>query len=135
MNNQEAIKELTSIANGTGWVTHKSACNVVSQINEPQKVVIPKFVAEIIEYHKGINGLLKDVYAEGEAYRSEFEEWLLEVDNAHDIVARAWLDGYEIEQLFTVDIPNPVLTDNSDSVTVLMKEDFGVVLTDVVDYI
>ena len=50
---------------------------------------------------------------------------------------RAWLDGYEVEKekLYTVEIPNPVLTDNSDSVTVLMKLDSGVVLTDVVDYI
>ncbi|MGQ7334215.1 DUF1642 domain-containing protein, partial [Streptococcus suis] len=51
--------------------------------------------------------------------------------------ACAWLFGFEIEQekLYTVEIPNPVLTDNSDSVTVLMKIDSGVVLTDVVNYI
>ena len=53
------------------------------------------------------------------------------------MIASAWLFGYEIERerLYTVEIPNPVLTDNSDSVTVLMKTDLGVVLTDVVNYI
>ena len=47
------------------------------------------------------------------------------------------LDGYEVEKekLYTVEIPNPVITDNSDSVTVLVKTDLGVVLTDVVNYI
>ncbi len=49
MNKQEAIEKLTEIANGTGWISHKSACNVVVQIHEPQQVVVPKFVAEYIE--------------------------------------------------------------------------------------
>ncbi|NQO34802.1 hypothetical protein HO966_11175, partial [Streptococcus suis] len=49
MNKQEAIEKLTNIANGTGWVTCTSACNIISQIYEPQTVVVPKEVAEWIE--------------------------------------------------------------------------------------
>lgn len=30
MNKQEAIEKLTNIANGTGWVTCTSACNIIS---------------------------------------------------------------------------------------------------------
>ena len=67
----------------------------------------------------------------------EWTVWKSANMNFSEIVAQAWIYDYEIEQekLYTVDIPNPVLTDNSDSVTVLMKLDSGVVLTDVVDYI
>lgn len=117
MNKQEVIEYINELpvhiderVSGSNAMINKSAVlQLIEQMDKPQKVVIPKFVAEIIEYHKEIDGLLKDVYAEGEAYRSEFEEWLLEVDNAHDIVARAWLDGYEVEKekLYTVEIPNP----------------------------
>ncbi|HEP1794310.1 TPA: DUF1642 domain-containing protein [Streptococcus suis] len=106
MNKQEAIKRVEELY-GYGSIA-KTVTDIISQIHEPQKVVVPKFVAEIIEHHKKINGLLKDVYMESETH-FEFEKWLLEVDNAHDIVARAWLDGYTVEQdkLYTVEIPDP----------------------------
>ncbi|MFI3161546.1 DUF1642 domain-containing protein [Streptococcus suis] len=52
MNKQEAIEKLTNIANGTGWVTCTSACNIISQIDQPQTVVVPKFIADSIEYCK-----------------------------------------------------------------------------------
>ncbi|HFI0467114.1 TPA: DUF1642 domain-containing protein [Streptococcus suis] len=128
MNKQEAIKRLewyavpsVYIPNSTEVVKFEIVKGIISQIHEPQKVVVPKFVAEIIEYHKGINGLLKDVYRESETYRCEFEKWLIEVVDAHDIVARAWLFGYEVEQelLYTVEIPNP---NNRSSVVFLTKE-------------
>ncbi|NQJ54895.1 hypothetical protein HO553_07635, partial [Streptococcus suis] len=56
MNKQEAIEKLTNIANGTGWVTCTSACNIISQIYEPQTVVVPKFIADSIEYCKNKEG-------------------------------------------------------------------------------
>ncbi|MFX3842302.1 DUF1642 domain-containing protein [Streptococcus suis] len=102
--------------------------------NEPQKVVIPKFIADKIEYCKTAEGYGL-FHAMDYCYQyKDSADWL---ECNEDTFARAWLDGYEIEQerLYTVEIPNPVLTDNSDSVTVLMKLDSGVVLTDVVNYI
>ncbi|MGQ7380795.1 DUF1642 domain-containing protein [Streptococcus suis] len=104
---------------------------VIDQIHEPQKVVVPKVVATWIEHCKQSNLDLDHSMRCTRVNNAEtgVEEWIYE---NQETFARAWLDGYEIEQekLYTVEIPNPVLTDNSDSVTVLMKIDLGVVLTE-----
>ncbi|MGU8049301.1 DUF1642 domain-containing protein [Streptococcus suis] len=141
MNKQEAIEKLTNIANGTGWVTCTSACNIISQIDQPQTVVVPKEVVEWIEECKRSGWHLQKVLSNLDD-DEKVGDWAYDenddlIPEKVDMVARAWLFGYEIEQekLYTVEIPNPVLTDNSDSVTVLMKIDSGVVLTDVVNYI
>ncbi|HEL1655020.1 DUF1642 domain-containing protein [Streptococcus suis] len=105
MNKQEAIEKLTNIANGTGWVTCTSACNIISQIDQPQTVVVPKFIADSIEYCKNKEGygLLRAM-----DYCDEYNdtgEWL---EHNQETFALAWLFGYEIEQekLYTVEIPN-----------------------------
>ncbi|MCQ8272062.1 DUF1642 domain-containing protein, partial [Streptococcus suis] len=117
------------------YVPLEVVVNTIDQIHEPQKVVVPKFVAEWIEHCKGRRSTLYFAFTPSRMSR-ELNEWMALGKN-DDIFTRAWLDGYEIEQekLYTVEIPNPVLTDNSDSVTVLMKIDSGVILTDVVNYI
>lgn len=62
-----------------------------------EKVTIPQFVAEIIEYYKGQNATLYDVLRE-KNFNKQYSEWLLNEQNAYDKVARAWLDGYEVEK-------------------------------------
>ena len=147
MNKQEAIErvnELTTTVSlkGSGiqvLIDQQAVLEVIDQIHEPQKQVVPKFVAEWIEENKiiynlyGLMGHIKDSLAP-----SEIMKWFSTNPTlTGEILARAWLDSYEVEKekLYTVEIPNPVITDNSDSVTVLMKTDLGVVLTDVVNYI
>ncbi|CYU97882.1 phage protein [Streptococcus suis] len=107
MNKQEAIEKLTNIANGTGWVTCTSACNIISQIDQPQTVVVPKFIADSIEYCKNKEGygLLRAM-----DYCDEYNdtgEWLERPEN-QETFACAWLFGYEIEQekLYTVELFN-----------------------------
>ena len=63
----------------------------------PEKVKVPQFVAEIIEYYKGQNATLYDALRE-KNFNKQYSEWLLNEQNAYDKVARAWLDGYEVEQ-------------------------------------
>ncbi|MDW8760158.1 DUF1642 domain-containing protein [Streptococcus suis] len=147
MNKQEAIEKAKEYgefySNAFGgtvkMVPVGPIIDIIYEIHEPQKVVVPKFVAEWIEHYKGRDYTLRDVLKA--KLPAELNNWLLRIGEDmrtypnQETFARAWLDGYELEQLFTVDIPNPVLTDNSDSVTVLTKIDSGVVLTDVVDYI
>ena len=65
--------------------------------SEPQKPVIPQFVAEIIEYYKRNNATLYDALGE-KNFNKQYSEWLLNEQNAYDKVARAWLDGYEVEE-------------------------------------
>ncbi|HFI0645802.1 TPA: DUF1642 domain-containing protein [Streptococcus suis] len=75
--------------------------------HEPQKVVVPKFVAEWLKRYQCTNTLLKVLNAaeDGRVFPSAVNNWIL--DNQRDFVV-AWLFGYEIEQetLYTVEIPN-----------------------------
>ena len=118
MNKQEAIEKIKNIETlnikdriadkGVDMVIKNQVLDIISQIDEPQKVVVPKFVAEWLEYCKG-------------AYR-DLQMVLSRLD--HDTIARAWLDGYEIEQekLYTVELLNPNIIGNEH--TVLVKNGF-----------
>lgn len=86
---------------------------LIDQIDEPQKVVIPKFVAEYIEmckqsgWHlvKALSRLDDDEKVGDWAYNKNDDL----IPEKLDIFARAWLDGYEVKQdkLYTVEIPDP----------------------------
>lgn len=64
---------------------------------EKSKVVIPQFVADIIEYYKKKNAPIVDVFTEKNTDK-KYARWLATDFNAYDRVARAWLDGYDVEQ-------------------------------------
>lgn len=71
----------------------------LKQLDEPWKVKIPKFVAECIEYAQASDWDLEDVFQSiaNEPDTSEISEWFYTQGNM-DVIALAWLDGYEIEQ-------------------------------------
>ena len=78
------------------WVGNqlKDADKIRQELNKP---VIPQFVAEIIEYYKGKNATLYDALRE-KNFNKQYNEWLMNEQDAYDKVARAWLDGYEVEK-------------------------------------
>ena len=55
MNKQEAIKRVEQMGEYERFVdesvSKKSVLNIISQIHEPKKVVVPKFVADWYEDH------------------------------------------------------------------------------------
>ena len=69
---------------------------IISQIEEPQKVVVPKFVAEWIEEARAEEYSLYgawEMVKEG----SEIFWWLFDGHGSNqDTFNRAWLDGYEV---------------------------------------
>jgi|GEM_PF-662350 hypothetical protein len=73
---------------------------------EPQKPVVPQFVADWIKYCKFTNVnlqnalLVGDVYFYNYANQNDFSKLkeFLKTENNQENFARAWLDGYEIEQ-------------------------------------
>ena len=67
----------------------------LKQLDEPQPVKVPQFVAEIIEYYKGQNATLYDALRE-KNFNKQYNEWLMNEQDAYNKVARAWLDGYEV---------------------------------------
>lgn len=78
------------------------------EAEKSNKVVIPQFVADIIEYYKKKNAPIVDVFTEKNTDK-KYARWLATDFNAYDRAARAWLDGYDVEQekLYTVEIPDP----------------------------
>lgn len=102
MNKQELIKKFearkTIIGNFQGYAVFlEDIKEIFEQLDESQKPVVPQFVAEIIEYYKGQNATLYDALRE-KNFNKQYSEWLLNEQNAYDKVARAWLDGYEVEK-------------------------------------
>lgn len=69
------------------------------QLDKPQKVTVPQFVADVIEEAKEESLELEDAfeYARDVAFRGEIGEWFMKLQNRNNF-ARAWLDGYEAEK-------------------------------------
>jgi hypothetical protein len=100
MNKQELIKKYVYMKrNLEMWVSIPDILENLKQLDEPQKVKIPKFVAERIEYAQASDWDLEDVFLNiaNELDTSEISEWFYTQGNM-DVIAHAWLDGYEIEQ-------------------------------------
>lgn len=106
MNKKELIKKYKELENGTfdigSLVVCQSILKDLEQLDEPQKVTIPQFVADYIEYTKE-----EDYHLLGAMNRENFdnklEDWFYTDDNM-ELFARAWLDGYEKEKRYLVRI-------------------------------
>ena len=70
----------------------------LQQLNERQPVKVPQFVADVIEGAREQSPELEDAlhYTWGNGTK-EFTEWYNKKSN-RDLFARAWLDGYEVEE-------------------------------------
>ena len=78
-------------------INKRQAIDIISQIDEPQKVTVPKFVAEWLKKYRHAHTLLK-VLNSAEDERiipSTVNDWIL--DNQYDFI-KAWIDGYEEEE-------------------------------------
>ena len=124
MNKQEAIEKIKGKSlfyedDYTGAITVidlDDAQEIISQIDEPQKVVVPKFVAEWLEksdWRKDTLGrqTIFDVFDNltldaSNGYYADVKKWVEENGN---IFAQAFVFGYEVEKekLYTVEIPDP----------------------------
>lgn len=117
MNKQEAIETIKNIdtlnindmiaGQQVDMVIKNQVLDLISQIDQPQQVVVPKFVTEWIEEAKNRYLCLADALT-SQSSPIEVDEWLYgEDDKNEETFARAWLDGYEIEQekLYEVTVP------------------------------
>ena len=128
MNKQEAIRELMSKSreiifgdDENMYLSRKRTIELVSQIDEPQKVVVPKFVAEWIVEAEKIHNNLSWVWFSNPV-SDELNAWL---KNHTETFMRAWLDGYTVEKekLYTVEIPNPNRT--TEPIIYLLRDERG----------
>ena len=118
MNKQEVIEKIEAskysefIYEFDGWEEEKffnrgldCALFYVNQLDEPEKPVVPQFVAEYIEYCK--HERFYTLYGAYANMGARLKCWRFEGNNS-DLFAKAWLYGYEVEKekLYTVELPN-----------------------------
>ena len=106
MNKQEAIERIKNIdtininvrvaGQQVDMVMKNQVLGIIYLIDEPQKVVIPKFVAEWIKPYRYAHTLLKVLNAaeKEQITPSTVNDWIL--DNQYDFI-KAWIDGYDVE--------------------------------------
>ena len=97
MNKQELIKEYKEYENALFDIGAKLACQSflkdLEQLDEPEKVVVPQFVADWIERSKQEKRNIRNALNNG---GEKMRLWFLDQEN-YDLFARAWLDGYDIQ--------------------------------------
>ena len=125
MNKQELIEELECIEVSTASLDYlkgadyanERAINLAKQLDEPIKVVVPKFVAEYIEIRKrhyevgGLGAAIIKVLRS--CNETDLASWM---NNNTEVFARAWLDGYEVEKepFYYVKLPGVGYLNNAD---------------------
>lgn len=119
--NYESFSDKTDWNHGYIMALHDYK-DLIDQLEEPKKVKIPQFVADLIENIRKYNNVMivGYKYYQGDFGDSEFAKWLSE---NKDAFARAWLDGdYEIEkeERFHLECILPALKDSEE---VYLKHD------------
>ena len=112
MKKQELIKHIEDLPYKEGPIvdkidiSRKGLLELVKQLDEPQKVTIPQFVAGWIKYCKltGVNLYhaleMGDLYFCNYANQKDYSKLkeFFEVKGNQELFARAWLDGYTVEK-------------------------------------
>lgn len=100
MNKHEAIKKVEQMGEYERFVNELipklSVLNILNQLDEPKKPVVPQFVADWIERERKSGGDLEDLFDDIVCEQKHLE-WFREEENMN-LVARAWLDGYTVEK-------------------------------------
>lgn len=92
----ELIENYKRIAIFCDKTSTKSVILELQGLEKSQKPVVPQFVADWISYAKGWN---KTLHYALENSPEKVNLWLCEDElNRQNVFARAWLDGYEVEE-------------------------------------
>ena len=105
MDKQELIEGIKRLkyhnASKKAWVDRELVLDLVKQLDEPQKVKVPQFVANYIKKYKeelSVREAISKSYA-----TFEVDKWLAELDEDGNFInqnsfALAWINGYEVEK-------------------------------------
>ncbi|MCO4627718.1 hypothetical protein Si044o_01678 [Streptococcus infantarius subsp. infantarius] len=123
MNKKEVIEKIEKLKGLTikeknlildiEMISKGDVLEIISQIDESQKVVVPQFVADWLEVCKENLGFgLSNAMSHSTSAMNKQPNWVKRWFNFKDnqeTFAKAWLFGYEVEKekLYTVEIPNP----------------------------
>lgn len=101
MNIQELIEEIKGLkyhnASKSSWVDRSLVLDLVEKLVEPQKPIVPQYVADWIEECKDDDFHLFGAMEGISLNQKKLDYWFREDDNM-ELFARAWLDGYTVEE-------------------------------------
>ena len=134
MNKQEAIEKIEKgKSNFNAWEdlvrnrAFEDALTIVKKIDEPERPVVPQFVADWLEVCKdnlalSLANSMNNVVMRTNNQTDKTISWIAKNS---ETFAKAWIYGYEVqkEKLYTVEIPNP----NAGGHVVLCKTSDGIV--------
>ena len=94
----ELIERMRELGHTYSYQGAKNLIREYEKLNKPEKVKVPQFVDDVIEGAREHSPELEDAlhYACSNGSQ-EFTEWYQKKSN-RDLFARAWLDGYEVEE-------------------------------------
>ena len=116
--------------------TFMSAINIVEQLNEPQKVKVPAYVAEWFEINKeqlevAIWDLTTETYETDRDQLSEIQLWIKESDRPYKTLI-SMQDGYEVEEepkwivcYSTMYLKSPLETGQIETVEITPKKELA----------
>ena len=97
MNKKELIERIEGLKNLFGnkaeYIEIDAAIELISELDEPEKVKVPKFVADWIAVAKTVYSLTGGMTYGGPGVN----KWLENEDNQRTFTL-AWFDGYEVEE-------------------------------------
>lgn len=103
MNKQELITRIKCL--DEPYLKEEFILDLIEQLNEPQKQVVPQFVADWYEEHKDDFEIalfqciyhIPSIYDEGDL--NEFEEWIIDVETKpFQTLVNMHQFGYEVEE-------------------------------------
>ena len=104
MNKQELIEKIKDLSYTLTWniprINREIVIDLIEQLDEPQKPVIPQIIADYIKYAKENDWDLQDAM-DSDFIASEEDRKLLDwfyKDKNMEILALAWINGYTVEE-------------------------------------
>ena len=102
MNKQELIERIKGLKNIFGnkaeYIEIDAAIKLIEQLDEPQKTVVPQFVADYIKYAIENDWDFQDLF---KCIEDEEDEELLRWvyhERNQETLAAAWINGYTVEK-------------------------------------
>lgn len=102
MNKQELIEQIKGLKNLFGnkaeYIEIDAAIKLIEQLDEPQKTVVPQFVADYIKYAIENDWDFQDLF---KCIEDEEDEELLRWvyhERNQETLAAAWINGYTVEK-------------------------------------
>ena len=102
MNTKELIERIEGLnklyGDNKNYVSYDDVLNLVKQLDKPQKVTIPQFVADYIKYAIENDWDFQDLFKRIEDEEDEeLLRWVYHERN-QETLAAAWINGYTVEK-------------------------------------